>query len=173
MALLALWGMRTVAAALLNFVLRVWWFFDSLPQAFVWGLVFFLLAAAFWIFAGRLKEEPEARPTKPPPPTPSDLAELVRLLRQAEVSPGARRRLARRLARTAVALRTRLETVPPRQAWDELEGGQWPPDPDVRAALDPGLSWWPSPGRQGYRQTLERAVEALWRYAKGGSLDRR
>ncbi|QAA76743.1 MAG: hypothetical protein BIP78_0977 [Candidatus Bipolaricaulis sibiricus] len=169
MAGAAVYALRFIVGWILDGIAYVIWFVDALPQALVWSA---LLVAVF-VLSLRLRQgRPRRQSTERPAaaPTPSELARLVACIRAGERSAHARGEIERRLGQVAVALRVKRESVTPRQAWDELTEGRWPTDPDLRAALhlDRGR-----PGsRQGYAHQLARAVDKLWRYAEGGSLDR-
>ncbi|MBC7093665.1 hypothetical protein H5T53_06645 [Candidatus Bipolaricaulota bacterium] len=153
-------------------LIRLGWLVDAVPQGLVWlvlvGGVAVLVARMLMPVAGRRP------PGRAPAPSsrPSQLAELAQLIRRADASPWARRRLAARLSRTAVALRARREGVPPRQAWQEIRADRWPARPELRAALHPEDAWRTWFPRRGWRHILARAVDALWWYAKGGDVDR-
>ena len=84
-----------------------------------------------------------------------------------------RRELAGRLGRTAVVLRAQREAIPLRRAWDEIEGGEWPPHPALAAVLRPCDIRTPPLRRGDHLRTVDRAVSALWNYAQGGKLDDR
>jgi len=169
-ALTVLLVAQGVAGLLLDLILRVWWFIDGLPQGFVWGAVFSVLAVVVGV--GLLRR---SRGTAPAGARgshrPTEFAELVGLLRRAERSAGARRVVARRLTRLAWALRTHLEPVNEDQAWADLDQGKWPRHPDVVCALSPARGTVAGPRQPGYVETVERAVQVLGEYAKGGSLD--
>lgn len=155
---------------MLDLFLWVGWFFDSLPQDVVWLLLVVVLAILSLRVAGRGQQAREARP-QAGGSTTSDLAELVELVRRAEVSPLARWKLGRRLAQVAVALRVRREAIVPRQAWDDLEDGRWPTKPELLAVLRPGHGWRLPMRSADYPRKLRAAVDALWHYAQGGELD--
>ncbi len=160
--------LRDLAAAFLDGVLRVLWFIDALPQVLVWGV----LVAALLYLTSRLggKVRRAGRPVRgDTAPIRSELAELADLVRACEGSPSAQRALGERLGKIAVALRLRREALPADQAWDELEAGRWPPDPELRAVLRPSRRLVPV----GYRGKLVQAVDKLWLYAQGGELDDR
>ncbi|MCR4392586.1 MAG: hypothetical protein NUV94_07515 [Candidatus Acetothermia bacterium] len=154
-------------------LIRLWWLVDAVPQGLVWvvlvGGVAVLVARMLMPGAGRRRP-----PGRAPAPSsrPSQLAELVQLIRRADASPWARRRLAARLSRTAVALRARRAGIPPGQAWQEIRADRWPARPELRAALHPEDAWRTRFPHRGWRHVLARAVDALWGYAKGGDVDR-
>lgn len=144
------------------------WFIDALPQAVVWGVLVLVLLVLTFRLGGRGRRPARAREPAGGP-LRSELAELTKLVRACEGSVSAQRALGTRLGRIAVALRVRREALPPDQAWDELEAGRWPPDPELQAVLRPSRRLVPL----GYRDKLAQAVDKLWLYAQGGELDDR
>ncbi len=154
----------------LNLLVRGWWFLDSLDQAVVWALVVTALLFLSLSLAGRVKRERAPR-GRAEPSVPSELAEVVTLVRRAEFSSLARRRLGRRLSRAAVALRVRREAIPLHQAWDDLDEARWPRKPELSAVLRPGHGWRLPMRLADYPRQLRGTVDSLWDYAKGGDLD--
>jgi hypothetical protein len=154
----------------LNLLVRVGWFFEALPQDFVWILLVVVLGFLTLRLAGKRRPAMKIR-TPVAEPTPSDLAELVHLVRRAEVSSSARRELGRRLAGAAVAMRVRREAIRSRQAWDDLEGGRWPRGATLRAVLHPGHGWNLPLRHRDYSRQLQTTVDALWLYAQGGDFE--
>ncbi|MFZ2348745.1 MAG: hypothetical protein WAW99_00745, partial [Candidatus Bipolaricaulis anaerobius] len=63
----------------------------------------------------------------------------------------------------------RRDAVSPRQAWDDLEAGRWPPNHALSSILHPTRRL-PFPAAD-YPQQLAAAVDTLSHYAKGGHLD--
>ncbi|RLE29170.1 hypothetical protein DRJ54_05150 [Candidatus Acetothermia bacterium] len=149
-------------------LVRLWWLIDSLPQGLIWLAVAALGAAVglrAWLALpereGRRRLVPagEARPR---------LSELAALIRRAEYSGTARRRLAARLARLAVSARARRESIPPQVAWRELRAGRWPEDETLRAVLSPPRAL----SRPGdFLSALEQGLDALTQLTKGGRFD--
>jgi len=163
--------LRGLVAAVLSLLVRVGWFFDGLPQHVVWVVLLIVLGYLTLLMTAKAKPAKEIR-APVTAPTPSDLAELVRLVRWAEFSFLARSKLGRRLAGAAVALRVRQEAIPSRQAWDDLEEGRWPRNAQHLAVLRPGQGWRLPMRNAPYPRQLQDTVDALWNYAKGGKIDR-
>jgi len=142
--------------------LRIFLILDALPQGLVWLLVLFLLGFLalkfFRVFGARTQ-----RKEKKGLSSPLFLRDLVFLLRRARYSPWARRAVRSRLARIAVALRTEREPISPDRAWEEIRSGHWPKDPVLSRFLR-------GEGGENFLQELERALDSLYRYAKGGEL---
>lgn len=164
------WAVHRVVAALLGVLMRLVWAVDALPQVVVWGAVVVLLG---WLTLrlGKRRKRAGAAVYAAPEPTRSDLAELADVIRRSSASSHARAVLRRRLGRTAVALRVRREPIILHQAWEDLDEGRWPRHADLQQVLSREHVGWGWKMRVGYVQHLSRAVEALWRYAQGGSLD--
>lgn len=152
-------------------LVRLWWVIDSLPQGLIWLAVAALGAAVglrAWL---ALPEREGTRRLVPAGEARPRLSELAALIRRAEYSGAARRRLASRLARLAVGMRARAEALPPQRIWMELRRGQWPQDPELRALLSPRRV---SLGRsEGYLNALERGVALLQRLSERREFDYR
>lgn len=93
------------------------------------------------------------------------MEELARLIRRAQLLPGARERLALRLQRLAIDWRMQTEAISPQQAREELQSGRWPPDPRLRAVLSPS----PLLRGQRYLEALSQALAILEQRPKGGT----
>jgi len=164
------YALRWVAEWVFDALVRVVWFLDSLHQGVVWILVILTLGYLTLRLGARTGPRPTV--TEHPSPQPrdrSELASLVAVIERAATSPRAREELAQRLAQVAVALRVRRDAVSPRQAWDDLEGGRWPPNQALFSVLHPNRRF-PFPAAD-YPHRLAAAVDALSHYARGGHLD--
>ncbi|MBP7725911.1 MAG: hypothetical protein KA136_00880 [Candidatus Bipolaricaulis sp.] len=164
------YALRWVAGWVFDALVRVVWFLDSLHQGIVWILVILTLGYLTLRLGARAGPRPTGtgRPS-PQPRDRSELASLVAVIERAVTSPRAREELAQRLAQVAVALRVRRDAVSPRQAWDDLEAGRWPPNHALSSILHPTRRL-PFPAAD-YPQQLAAAVDTLSHYAKGGHLD--
>lgn len=178
--LLALALQGPVAAFLAGPLVRLWWLVDSLPQQLVWGVLALLgLLVAFSLGRGPRRERPE--PESPPSPSQTQLERLTQLIQLAETSPWARDLLGERLCRTAAGLRALREGVHLEEAWEEIQAGRWPTAPWVAVVLQPQpegngkerrtLKGWIARNDRRYANELARALEALERYAQGGTLE--
>lgn len=142
-------------------LVRLWWLIDSLPQGLVWLAVAAVgTMAALRAWAGMPSSPRHRRPTGGGEAVPQ-LAALALLIRRAEYSGAARRRLAARLARLAVGMRARKEAIPARIAWRELRAGTWPEEVPLRAVLSPKRTVLIRPGE--YLDALEKGVSILER----------
>lgn len=161
-----------VAEWILGVAARAIWFVDSLHQGLVWT-VFLAVLGYLTVRLGARARTGRVPPPSSVQPEPSELTRLANVIRRARTSPVARRELARRLTQTAVVVRAQREGIPLRQAWDDIESGKWPPNPALAAVLRP-RDIRALPARRGDPlREIDRAVSALWNYARGGNLDDR
>jgi len=166
-------GLRGVLKGLVaDPLVRLWWLIDSLPQGLVWlamGAVGAALALRTWLrmpAPRRGRREFLAKGEAVP-----QLAALAALIRRAEYSGAARRRLASRLARLAVGMRSHAEALPPQHIWTELRQGRWPSDPELRTLFSPRRV--PLGRPEGYLNALEKGVARLQRMSERREFDYR
>ena len=166
----AAYGLRFAVAWILDGIVYLIWFVEALPQVLVWFTVLALLIVVTLRLVPARKRR-DFRAALPLDGRRSDLLEVADQIRQAEFSPLARWVLRQRLGHAAASLRVKREAILSGQAWDDIEKGRWPAHPDLQAVLRPERGRARLVPHRGFAQQLERALGALWSYARGGDLD--
>ncbi|MBE0430935.1 MAG: hypothetical protein IBX67_03810 [Dehalococcoidia bacterium] len=167
-AVLLVLALRGPVLALLGEPLvQLWRLVNSVPQQFIWGL----LAVLGFIVAFSLGRGPRRERREPAPlysHSRTQIERLTQLILLGETSLWARDVLGRRLRGTAAGLCALREGIDLDQAREEVRVGRWPGHPRVAAVLPPE-SKLEAINNQGYADALAHALNALERYARGGT----
>lgn len=166
----AAYGLRFAVGWILDGIAHLMWFIEALPQALIWFTLLAVLVAVSLRLVPATRQRVSGAPPRSEPPR-SDLIELADNIRQAEFSPHARWVLRQRLGQAAASVRARRDAFPFRQVWEDIQEGRWPADPDLRAILHPERGRARLVPHRGFAQQLERALDALWSYGRGGGFD--
>lgn len=147
---------------------RLWWLIDSLPQQLIWLVLSIVgFVVIFSLARGPHQKQPE--PLHRRSTRENQLERLTALIQLGETSRWARDVLGQRLRETAARLRALREGIPLDSARMEIRAGRWPAHSRVTAVLLSGNA--EQSKDTNYPDDLAYALDAIERYAQGGSVE--